>query len=197
MSDYRTQPTSTIARNHVRSLGGTRLARGVHEVRLLVGFLAIFLVAQLAGCVIPPSLSVENQDAGLNSPPAVLAVRTETQDLAELDQVPFIKGAQSTLSVELLDTDLQDTLYVRIFVDYSFDDPSPARSACTASPTGNAKRTVSCDTTAICPDTVMHDMQVKVFDRQLLDSGTPAFQAMPEGGLSTGKVFKLDCKAGT
>lgn len=196
MSECSATRHPVIAPNPLRSLGGSRLARGVHDLRPIVSVLAVLLVAQLAGCVIPPSLSVDNQDAGINSPPAVIAVRTEQEELAELDTVPFVRGEQSTLSIELLDTDLQDTLYVRIFVDYTFDNPSPARSACVASPTGIARRTVSCDTTALCPDTVMHDLQVKVFDRQLLDSGMPAFQAMPEGGLSTGKVFKLDCKAG-
>lgn len=192
MSECHTRPSPAIARNRAGSLGGSRLARAVHDVRLPV----IFLVAplMLVGCVIPPSLSVDNQDAGINSPPAVIAVRTEQEELAELETVAFVMGEQSTVSVELLDTDLQDTLYVRIFVDYTLDSPDPARSACTAPPTGTARRTVTCDTTALCPDLLMHDMQVKVFDRQILDGGTPPFQAMPEGGLSTGKAFKLQCK---
>lgn len=198
MSECSARPRPVIARNHVRSLGGSRLARVLHDLRPTVVLLAILLAAPLAGCVIPPSLSVDNQDAGINSPPVVLAVRGELDDLDELGKVSFVQGEQGSLSVELLDTDLQDTLYVRVFVNYTFDDPKPPRSTCTAAPTGEPKRTVSCDTTAICgasdvSATQLHDLQVKVFDRPLLESGTPLFQNVDDGGLSSSKVFHLQC----
>ncbi len=156
----------------------------------------MIVVSQLTGCVITPSLSVDNQDAGANSPPAVIAVRGEQSELPELGTVVFVPG-EGSLNVELIDTDLLDTLYVRVFVDYQLDAPKPARSTCTAASTGDVKRTVTCDATALCQELdvgKLLDMNVKVFDRALLETGTPLFQAMPEGGLSTGKVFHLDCK---
>ncbi len=199
MSDLTTRSTRDRSRNHARTLGGSPLARTVHDRVSAVGFLVSFLVVgQLTGCVITPSLSVDNQDAGANSPPAVVAVRGEQSELPELGTVVFVPG-EGSLNVELIDTDLLDTLYIRVFVDYQLADPKPARSTCTAAPTDNARRTVTCDATALCTvaDTMtdkLLDMNVKVFDRVLLETGTPAFQAMPEGGLSTGKVFHLQCE---
>lgn len=149
--------------------------------------------------MIPPSLSVDNQDAGQNSPPAILAVRSDEAELPEQSTVIFDRGSGS-LNVELLDTDVNDTLQVRVFVGYTFDDPKPQRATCTAPPIDNAKRTATCDLTALCTmDDVMKSataplsMSVVVFDRIPLESGTPAFQAMPEGGLSTNRFFFLKC----
>ena len=151
-----------------------------------------------AGCVIPPSLSVENQDAGVNSPPAITAVRAEDTVLAEGDPTKpalFVRG-EGTLSIALLDTDLADTLYVRVFVDYTSTTPEGPRSQCTAAPTETTRRTVTCDVSAVCfqrdaGKTV--NMTVMVFDRQPLESGDPPHQAMPEGGLSASKFFFLNC----
>src|SRR5262245_21911873 len=68
------------------------LARTVHALRFVVGsaftvgfattFGLVAGAAGAAGCVIPPSLSLENQDAGLNSPPAILMVTSDQQALA-------------------------------------------------------------------------------------------------------------------
>ncbi|MBA3817600.1 MAG: hypothetical protein H0X17_01800 [Deltaproteobacteria bacterium] len=163
-----------------------------------MGILVLFL---LSSCVIPPSLSVDNQDAGINSPPAILAVRSDQSELPEPGPVVFARG-EGSLNVQLIDTDLLDTLYVRIFVDYTIDDPKPPRSTCTAPApqTTSATRNVTCDLTALCLMTDVgleeHDMTVVVFDRQPLESGSPPFQAMPEGGLSTGKFFHLKCQEG-
>jgi len=147
--------------------------------------------------VIPPSLSVDNQDAGVNSPPAILAVRSDDQELPEPGPVLFEVG-RGMLNAELIDTDLQDTLFVRVFVDYTIDKATAPRVLCTASPTGNAQRTVTCSLNALClrPDDIGQTrlMSIKVFDREPLESGDPAFQAMPEGGLSTGKFFQLQCQ---
>jgi hypothetical protein len=174
-----------------------RLARTVHDVRVPVAL----LFSLLAGCVIPPSLSVENQDAGVNSPPTITAVRSETEAYSEPGPIPLIKG-EGTLNVQLLDTDIGDTLYVRIFVDYTVDSPTPARSTCTAAPVSTVRRSVTCDVQAVCnqdnpdPD-VTFPMSVVVFDRQPLESGDPMFQAMPEGGLSTSRFFFLTCNPAT
>ncbi|MDQ3365673.1 MAG: hypothetical protein M3680_09625 [Myxococcota bacterium] len=164
--------------------------------------MGILVLLVLSSCVIPPSLSVDNQDAGINSPPAILAVRSDQSELPEPGPVVFARG-EGSLNVQLIDTDLLDTLYVRVFVNYTIDDPKPPRSTCTAPPpqTASATRNVTCDLTALCSMTDVgldeHDMTVVVFDRQPLESGSPPFQAMPEGGLSTGKFFHLKCQEGS
>jgi len=153
------------------------------------------LVLAAAGCVIPPSLSVEDGDAGINSPPAILAVRSDQQELAEPGPVTFARGS-GTINVTLIDTDVDDTLYVRVFVDYTVADPTAARSACTAPPNGTPQRAATCDLSALCLTGDIGAerlMQVQVFDRELLESGTPAFKAMPPGGLTTSRFYQLNC----
>ena len=159
----------------------------------------------LGGCVIPPSLSVDNQDAGVNSPPAILAVRTDQQELPEPGPVIFDRGPTAgSISATLLDTDLADKLYLRLFVDYTVADPKPARVTCTAPPPtpAAAQRSVSCDVSALCQQgdvglATPLDLTVVVFDREPLESGTPAYQAMPPGGLKTSVFYFLKCQEPT
>jgi hypothetical protein len=165
---------------------------------LFAGSLAV------GGCVIPPSLSVDNQDAGVNSPPAILAVRNDQQELAPGETVVFTATQASELvNLTLLDTDVHDTLYVRVFVDYTLANPTPARASCTAAPPvpSSSQRSATCDVSAVCgPQDVNQpplNMTMVVFDRPILDSGTPTFQAMDPGGLKTSLFFFLSCKAGS
>jgi hypothetical protein len=176
------------------------MARVVHgsrsAVRPNLSIILALLGATGGGCVIPPSLEVDNQDAGVNSPPAILAVRSDDQELPEPGPVLLDLGSGS-LNLQLIDTDVNDTLYVRIFVDYTIDVPTPARANCTATPTGNALRTVTCDLGALCQPVDVGPtrlMSIRVFDREPLEAGDPMFQAMPPGGLKTGQFFQLQCK---
>lgn len=184
------------------------MAQGVHSFRAHVGrmLFATSLASTVAagpfalgGCVIPPSLSVETEDAGVNSPPAILAVRNDQQELAEGEGASFVRGA-ATINLTLLDTDLRDSLYVRVFIDYKLSDPTPARATCTAPPPtpAAAQRSVTCDVSAVCKISDVGagelPMSIVVFDRQPLDSGTPAFQAMPAGGLKTSRFNFLTCQ---
>ena len=154
----------------------------------------------LAGCVIPPSLSVGKQDAGVNSPPAILSVHSEQQELPEFSLVTFAVGpAAGTATLDLLDTDVNDGLYVGFFVDYSpTSNPTPARSNCVAPVTGTPLRTATCDLTALClPGDVNQTrrLNVVVFDRQPLDSGSPAFMNLPADGLLTDRSYQLTCQS--
>ena len=155
----------------------------------------------LVGCIIPPSLGVEQQDAGINSPPSLISVRSDQTELPEPGPVDFEVDQMSPLNLTLLDTDVNDKLYVRVFVDYSKANPSPARSTCTAASVGQATRTASCPLQGVCQTrdvgtATPHLMQVMVFDRQPLETGDlPLFQAMPPGGLSTDRTYQLNCRA--
>src|SRR4051812_16833457 len=129
MSDQDRRPPGDSTPKHARFQAGSPLARGVHPDRTLVRILgslpfAFVSFALCAGCVIPPSLSVDNQDAGVNSPPAILAVRSDQQELPEGENVIFDQGPTAgKLNVQLIDTDVADTLFVRVFVDYNLADP--------------------------------------------------------------------------
>ena len=135
------------------------MARAVHDPALLVGLVLFMAVGSLLGaCVIPPSLSVDQQDAGQNSPPAILSVRDETTEYEEPGPVPVERGDAKSLLIELLDTDTADTLQVRVFVDYTLDDPKAPRATCTSTTTTQPKRSVTCDVSAVCTaDDAMDD----------------------------------------
>lgn len=200
MSDSHAFTTSGSPRISAGTLETSTLARAVHDSRELVRFVPLLLLGLIGGCVIPPDLSVSDGDAGVNSPPAILAVRSDLEELPEGGSVVFERTV-GTLNVTLYDTDVSDTLFVRVFVDYDFADPSPARSTCTAPctpPCTAVQRSTTCDLTALCTkDDVMSAqerfMAVQVFDREPLESGSPRFKVMAPGGLTTSKSYLLTC----
>jgi hypothetical protein len=152
------------------------------------------------GCIVPPALGVEQQDAGVNSPPAIVSVRSDQTELQEPGPYNFEVGSMSPLNLTLLDTDVNDKLYVRVFVDYQTTDPTAPRSLCTAASVGQATRTATCPLQGLClnkdvgDQNDVHLMQVVVFDRQPLETGdSPLFQAMPLGGLSTDRAYQIHC----
>lgn len=177
---------------HVRSA----LARPLHHA---VSMLPLLLAVTMVGCIIPPSLSVDVQDAGVDSPPAITSVRSDNQELPEPGPVLFSVGGMSTLDLTLLDTDLTDTLFVRVFVDYTVTVPTAPRSTCTGTSADNsAERTARCDLRALClPADVgqMRLMRIVVFDREVVDSGLPGppFMTMAPGGESTSRTYILTC----
>ncbi|MEO8841786.1 MAG: hypothetical protein ABI591_23160 [Kofleriaceae bacterium] len=177
---------------HARSV----LARALHH-RARVW--TVIASALLVGCIIPPSLSVDVQDAGIDSPPSITSVRSDLLELVEPGpyQFPTAPNAQnSTVNLTLLDTDVDDALFVRIFVNYTVSAPTAPRSTCSAVATGVAVRTTTCSLAALCLPTDPTDnplMEIVVFDREPLDVGTPTFKAIPAGGQSTTRTYTLIC----
>lgn len=196
MSELHAASRPKLPAKPLQSWRGSLLARAVHgTVRTVWGLVLLPLV----GCVIPPSLSIDNQDAGVNSPPAIMSVTSDQQALPEPGPVLFEEGrGAGSLSVQLIDTDTSDTLYVRIFVDYNLPNRLAARVSCTAPPSMNPTRTTTCILSTLCvPDDVgvQRNMTIVVFDRQPLENGEePPFQAMPPGGLSTSRFYFLKCQ---
>ena len=195
----------------LQSWNRSPLARAVHAVCSVGSWFAIARWVPMAalsglaalaasGCVIPPSLSVDNQDGGMNSPPAILSVTSDQQVLAEPGPLVFDMGATAgDLSLQLIDTDTQDSLYVRIFVDYNMPDRLDARARCQAGPSTKPVRTVTCKLNSLCVTAdlgVLRNMTIVVFDREPLapGMGEPPFQAMPMGGLKTSVFYFLKCQ---
>src|SRR5574337_921668 len=114
MSEPHAVMTPISASKSLKSQEGSWLARAVHDRGSAVEFGLLSLL--LVGCVIPPSLSVDNQDAGVNSPPGIVQVFS---DNVLPEPGPFVaeKGpGASPLRVTLVDSDKLDTLYVSVFV---------------------------------------------------------------------------------
>ncbi|MEO8703021.1 MAG: hypothetical protein ABI867_23445 [Kofleriaceae bacterium] len=198
MSEPIELPTPVLPRNYAELHGGSPLARPLHGIGLLVRM--ALLTTAVSGCIIPPDLAVDNQDAGVNSPPAILAVRNDDSgELPEPGPVIFDSG-NGTMTVDVIDTDVKDTLFVQLFFEYRLDHQTSPRAKCTAPPDGSPKRTATCDVGGVCltedVGATTHNIQIVVFDREPLDSGDPKFQAMPPGGLSTNRFYFLQCAAG-
>lgn len=148
-----------------------------------------------AGCIIPPSLSVDTTDAGANSAPAIISVRADGVELPEFSTVIFERGL-GTLNLTLHDTDLDDKLFCRVFVDYNNPDQTPPRANSeTAGQT--VQRTCTLALAGLCQSADIGKtrlMQVLVFDRTVLDNGElPLYQAMASGGLTTSRTYFLNC----
>lgn len=199
MSEHHAPAHLQFAPNRARLQVSARLAQGVHDVGAPLVRLMFLATIASGGCIFPPDLSVGDQDAGVNSPPAILAVRSDQQELPPGETVTFELGPTAgSINATLIDTNLTDTLYVRAFVDYTVSVPTPARATCTAPPPTPAapQRSVTCDVTALCQPTdigTTRSLSVIVFDREPLESGQPSFQAMPPGGLKTSVFYFLKC----
>ncbi len=201
MSEYHVRYDRTSDRNRWQSWAGSTLARTVHTPCVVLRIVVSNLwMTMLVGCLIPPSLEVENQDASVNSPPAILGVTSDNQALSEPGPVLFDMGSTAgDISLSLIDTDTHDTLFVRIFVDYNSPNRLDARARCTAPPSTSAGRTATCKLNSLClmEDLgVQRNMTIVVFDRDPLPpgDGDPPFQAMPAGGLSTSRFYFLKCQ---
>lgn len=194
MSDQRFVSTAAAQANCATGWTRSRLARALHGDTAIRALVVSMLVS---GCVIPPSLSVDTTDAGLNAAPAIISVRADGVELPEWSTVTFEQGF-GTLNLLVYDTDLDDTLYPKVFVNYLFNDPKPARADCTQAAGDSVTRSSTCGLAGLCQlgDVASKEtltMQVMVFDRQIIPDQAPLYQAMPPGGISTTRTFFLKC----
>lgn len=166
-------------------------------VGIALMLLVLLTLVGCVGCVIPPSLQV-GDDAGINSPPAILSITSDQLELAEPKPVFVERGENAgNLSVSLIDTDVGDTLFVRIFVDYNLPDRLPARVACMVAPNLTPYRTVTCSLAGLCAMAdigVQRNMTVVVFDRLPMDQGADPQKMMDTTGLSTSRFYYLSCQ---
>jgi hypothetical protein len=193
MSYQRTVDDTVTQANCATRRRRVRLARPLHSS---LGIRTLVLAMMFAGCVIPPSLSVDTTDAGLNSAPTIISVRADGVELPEWKTVNFAQG-EGTLNLIVYDTDLTDTLYPKVFVDYNIPDQTPPRSTCTAAAGGRVSRSSTCSLIGLCQTGDIdkpRTMQVIVFDREIIEGQLPLYQAMPSGGLSTARTFTVVCQ---
>ncbi|HTM23045.1 MAG TPA: hypothetical protein VL172_21140 [Kofleriaceae bacterium] len=145
-------------------------------------------------CVIPPPGDFASGDAGPSAPPVLLSAAPE--EFAFPGVMTLDRGDQRRLILTLRDVDVDDTLFVRLFVDYGLPNQENSLSSCTALPTGEQTRVADCSTAQLCEpitDTAEHYLEAVVADREFLDEGDPPFRALPETGASSARGWIMQC----
>jgi len=179
---------STRRANRLSLLDKAPLARRVHV-------LAVVLSAALGGCVIPPPLQTDDPDAGVNHPPAFRSVKDGTGEELERPGHHTFAVGQGELRITTADTDLGDTLYYRMYVDYGVDAqnrPTQVRAECMVGPgvAPEVERTTTCSLLGVCTpdlvDTQEHVFELDVLDRQPISTATRLYRDVtPPGEIAT------------
>lgn len=154
--------------------------------------------ATLVGCVIPPSLRVDDEIT--DSPPVITSVSSDGTMLADPGPIVLEQGNTATnLVLNLIDTDVRDDLHVRLFIDYNAPDRLPPRVACEVphnDTNPQATRTATCPVAGLCMTAdigVQRSLTVVVSDRQPMDFGSDP-QALMTMGQSSYRFYFLRCQ---
>ena len=131
----------------------------------------VLLAVMLGACVVPPPLEVDTSDGGANSPPAITSViDTSGTSRRPPDTITLLTmPLPQTLRVGLVERDVDDDLFLQLFVDYETASPHDADVNCTAPPIGDGSstRSADCTTNSLC-DTAPseHTLEIEVYDRE-------------------------------
>jgi hypothetical protein len=177
--------------NPLKSYGRSPVARFV-----LIP-VALVLLSTFPACAVPPALQLDQPDAKENGAPIITALTVGAQALAEPGPITEIERGRGNMAVTVRDTDVEDTIFIRMFVDYGLPNPTAPRSFCKVLPGTTVSRTISCDISGLCTDGDIDEnrlLWIEVFDREPLDSGIPRYRVMPEGGYSSKWSFSLQCQ---
>ena len=199
MSDLLRAGARVVASKCRQWHGKAGAARFVHSSRSVVVLAVLAAASVSAGCVIPPDLSVEKNDAAVNAAPVILDVRDEAGNPFERPGPRDVTVGQGRLVLTISDPDLLDTLYVRYFLDYGLPAPTPARIECEAAPgaTPTLQRQITCSLVGVCTTPAVgpdHVFEIEVFDRPpVVDDPTRLFRALDPPGLSSAWWWQVTC----
>lgn len=148
---------------------------------------SVLLVCVLVGCVIPPPLEREDQDAALNSSPVLTGLDPRYPSPGPIAVSPDLEPMVLTVR----DIDVGDTVWIYFYVDYNYPDPVPHLNSC-QSAVSAIERPMNCPINALCafddgPPDQIHFLEAMITDRALLPDGEPLYRALPEG---TGVSFR-------
>ena len=156
---------------------GYGMASRLHRLgKLVLSLIAAGFAGASAACIIPPSLEVEVSDAGFSAIPVIRSAASPFEFPG-----PFTvsrDAADVTISLTLRDNDLDDTLFVRLFLDYDPQSGAGLLSDCVAAPTGERDRVLGCPASTVCNlievgDTSLHSLEAMVTDRPWLTADDP------------------------
>lgn len=167
------------------------------------------LAGMQVACLIPPDLEPASQDAGSGSPPVILSA--QPIEFAFPGPILLSHGDLRLLSLEVQDADRDDTLFVRLYVDYNrapANLPTPSYNECQAAPTDTATRFIQCPVNALCTpidqtDQGDHVLEAMVSDRAFISDadpqafGQPPYRAVdePQAASSTINSWVMRCQA--
>ena len=178
-----------------RSRTSVGVARGLHIT-------ALVLSTGMYACVVPPPLGLTPTDAGADATPVILSVHgTDGKELAQPGPVNVVAHAAGQATLLLYDADPADTLTVRVFVDYTEQNPTAQRSECFATPATDqsTERTTNCNLKGLCNDADVasgnpHWLIFEVYDREVIDDPL-LFRSVKPGGQKSEKDYLLTCLA--
>ena len=146
-----------------------------------------------AACVIPPPLERDDSDAALNSFPAIIEIDS---NFPTPGPIAVSQQDLRDMSFKVRDADLEDTIWIYMFRDYNYPDPTPHLSSCQSS-VSEPERDLTCPLNRLCgfvdtPGTV-HVLEAMVTDRELLDDGEPLYRSLPEDAGFSFRTWLMTC----
>jgi hypothetical protein len=181
MSDSAGRRGGPTRANRACRRGSWRVARLLlRSLRIMPGVL-VGVVLVGPGCVLPADLEPAGADAGPSSPPVILVASPPDFALPG----PVLVSRENSPTAR--DVNVDETLYVRLFVDYAQPpdlQPRPGRADCQEGPNGTTERIIDCSTNALCSDipdddTSNHVLEAMIVDRTFLLDGDPAAEGQP------------------
>lgn len=145
--------------------------------------LLIIIMPSLGGCFFSPDLTAEENLITAPYPPVIFSAA----DPFEFPGPLLINRDESrTLSVTVMDNDIEDTIFMRLYVDYLLDNPLPALSECSApSSEFEARIITTCSMSAVCNpipvggDDEIHILEVLVSDSPFIPDSSPLAEGQP------------------
>jgi len=173
----------------------------------MVGTLLIAACAPLlSACPIPfPSEVEQAPDAGPNSTPVIVRASPDDLDFPG-PLVGVERGDQRIVTLHIKDSDVGDTLYVRMYRDYAEQFPTPFVDQVEVPVTGVVERTRDVGLATWCAgldplDQDFHYLEAIVADRAFLDCATqpgdcesqPQFRELPAAAEASGVSWTIKC----
>jgi hypothetical protein len=201
MSELRGVDGAGSLRNSPRMHELPPVARCVHSFAPVM--LVVLAAVLLGGCP-PPPLELDEPDARGNLAPAIESVRKDDATEFTIGATNDIVATLSTMTLRIVDPDLEDTLYVRGLFNYSEADmqQTTARAVCNVGPSEprSLERSVTCNLAGFCHQEdigpLTHILDVVVSDREPDDGGNMSprrYLDVPDPGKQDRKTFAVTC----